>query len=213
MEKKLVIIGAGDFAKELVWIIQEVNKVQCSLEIVGLLDEDNTKEGLQVLGCRVFGELKTASFWGEGPVYAVCSVAKPASKKMLCEKVRAAGYHFAKIVHPSAVISEYVTIGEGSVIMPGTIVTVDVEVGKHVTINKLCSIGHDSIIKDFCTLAPGVKVGGKVVIEEECDIGMNASIIQSVRIGKGTTVGAGAVVTGDLPGGCTAVGVPARVMK
>ena len=211
--KNLVIIGAGGFAKELIWVVEEVNKIQHTFEILGLLDEDKEKDGLKVLDFQVFGELKSSSFWSEKPVHFICSVSEPAYRKRLVRKANDAGYCFTNVIHPAAVISDYARLGQGIVILPGTIVTVDVKLGNHVIINKLCSIGHETIIKNYCTLAPGVKVGGNVLIEEECNIGMNASIIQSVKIGKGTNVGAGAVVIDDLPAGCTAVGVPAKVIR
>lgn len=211
--KKLVIIGAGTFAKESIWIVQEINKFLSSFEIVGLVDEDMAKEGLNICGYPVFGELKNPSYWGKEPIYAVCSVGRPTLRKNLSKKGIMGGYQFVNIVHPGVIVSDYVSMGVGNVIMPGTVISVDVTLGSHLLINKLCSIGHDSTIQDYCTLAPGVKVGGNVLIEEGCDIGMNASILQSVKIGTGAVIGAGAVVINDLPAGCTAVGVPAKVIK
>lgn len=211
--KKTIIIGAGDFAKELIWIMQDINKKQATYDIVGLSDDNEAKEGLKVMSFNIYGPIEDSSFWGEGPVYAVCSAGKPKNRRSLTNRARKAGYKFLNIIAPGAVVSEYARIGEGTIIMPGSVVTVDVTLGKHVLVNKLCSVGHDSVIKDYSTLAPGVKIGGNVLIEEESYIGMNASILESVNIGKGAIVGAGAVVIDDLPPGCTAVGVPARVIK
>jgi serine O-acetyltransferase len=38
-----------------------------------------------------------------------------------------------------------------------------------------------------------------------------ATIIGDISIGDFAKIGAGSVVTGDVPSGCTAVGVPARL--
>ena len=44
-------------------------------------------------------------------------------------------------------------------------------------------------------------------------INNGSQIIQGLTIGENTIVGAGAVVVRDLPANCTAVGVPAQVIK
>jgi acetyltransferase-like isoleucine patch superfamily enzyme len=44
-------------------------------------------------------------------------------------------------------------------------------------------------------------------------VGLGAKIIQCLSVGEWSIVGAGAVVIRDIPPGCTAVGVPARVIK
>lgn len=48
-----------------------------------------------------------------------------------------------------------------------------------------------------------------------CDVWLAAGVkvLAGVTIGDSVTVGAGAVVNKDLPAGCTAVGVPARVVS
>lgn len=44
-------------------------------------------------------------------------------------------------------------------------------------------------------------------------IGMNVTILKGVKIGDGAIIGAGALVNRDVPAGCLAAGVPARVIK
>jgi acetyltransferase-like isoleucine patch superfamily enzyme len=53
---------------------------------------------------------------------------------------------------------------------------------------------------------------GRVEIGAGCDIGIGAVVLPGSRIGDGVQVGAGAVVSGDLPEGAIAAGVPARVI-
>ena len=44
-------------------------------------------------------------------------------------------------------------------------------------------------------------------------VGAGAKIIGKVTIGDGARIGANAVVTKDVPPGCTAVGVPAKIIR
>ena len=60
---------------------------------------------------------------------------------------------------------------------------------------------------------PGANISGNVRIADATLIGSGATILQGLTIGKNCIVGAGAVVTKDLPDNCTAVGVPARIIK
>lgn len=50
-------------------------------------------------------------------------------------------------------------------------------------------------------------------IGKNCYIGAKATIIGDITIGDNCKIGAGAVVISDVPSGCTAVGVPAKVIK
>ncbi len=45
------------------------------------------------------------------------------------------------------------------------------------------------------------------------DVGIGAIILPGSRVGEGAQIGAGAVVTGDIPAGTVAAGVPAKVMR
>jgi acetyltransferase-like isoleucine patch superfamily enzyme len=54
---------------------------------------------------------------------------------------------------------------------------------------------------------------GAVEIGAGCDIGVGAIILPGARIGDGAQIGAGAVVTGEIPAGTVAAGVPARVLR
>ena len=47
-------------------------------------------------------------------------------------------------------------------------------------------------------------------IEEGASVGANATVLPGVTVGEGAFVAAGAVVTGDVPPGTLALGVPAR---
>jgi acetyltransferase-like isoleucine patch superfamily enzyme len=46
-----------------------------------------------------------------------------------------------------------------------------------------------------------------------CDIGVGAILLPGAKLGNGVQIGAGAVVTGDVPDGSVAAGVPARVLR
>jgi acetyltransferase-like isoleucine patch superfamily enzyme len=52
-----------------------------------------------------------------------------------------------------------------------------------------------------------------VEIGAGCDVGIGAILLPGARIGDGAQIGAGAVVTGEVPPGAVAAGVPAKVLR
>ena len=60
---------------------------------------------------------------------------------------------------------------------------------------------------------PGVNVSGEVILNEGVYVGTGSKIINQVAVGDYAIIGAGAVVSKSLPENCTAVGIPAKVIK
>lgn len=83
--------------------------------------------------------------------------------------------------------------------------------GFGVVINPKVKIGKGTIIQHRCTIG---EIGeGVPVIGENCYIGAGAIVIGGITIGDNAKIGAGALVNVDVPTGCTAVGVPARIIN
>lgn len=104
-------------------------------------------------------------------------------------------------------------VGEGTVLMAGSVVNSDTVIGKHCIVNTKASVDHDCDVSDFSSLAPGVTLGGTVTVGEFSAISVGASVAHSKVIGAHTVVGAGAVVVRDIPSLVVAYGIPARVVR
>jgi len=119
---------------------------------------------------------------------------------------------FGVAIHPSAVVSPSAEIGEGTVVMPG-VINAGAVIGRHCIINTGASIDHECVVGDYCHVAPHASLCGQVHLGEGTLVGVGASIIPCVSVGEWSVIGAGAAVTQSLPAHCTAVGVPAKVIK
>jgi acetyltransferase EpsM len=117
------------------------------------------------------------------------------------------------LIHPSAVISENVKIGMGTVIMAGAIIQPGAKIGRHCIINTGACVDHDCIIEDFVHLAPNTALAGGVTVGEGTFVGIGSSVVPYVTIGKWSTIGAGSAVINDIPDNCMAAGVPAVIKK
>lgn len=115
------------------------------------------------------------------------------------------------LVHPTAVISSYASVGVGTVVMPGVVVNVGAVIGEGVILNTGCSVDHDCVVGNCVHISPGARLAGGVAVGERSWVGIGASVIQQVSIGRDVMVGAGAVVINPVPDSVTVIGVPARV--
>ena len=120
---------------------------------------------------------------------------------------------FPVLIHPAVPRFARVSLGEGTQVHAGTILTVDATIGAFVILNRHVDISHDCRIDDYATLAPSVSLAGNVHIRVGADLGIRSSCIPSVHVGEWSRIGAGAVVVRDIPAGETAIGVPARVLS
>ncbi|CAK0752012.1 PglD_N domain-containing protein [Gammaproteobacteria bacterium] len=120
------------------------------------------------------------------------------------------GLTIATIIHPSAIVSQGVSIGVGSLIVAGGVVNVGCKIGCGCIVNTGATVDHDCVLEDGVHVCPGVNLAGEVHVGRKSWIGIGSSVIQCIRIGSGVTIGAGAVVLNHVEDGLTVVGVPAR---
>ncbi len=114
------------------------------------------------------------------------------------------------VVHPRACLSQFASVGAGSVLLAGAIVSVDATLGAACIVNSGATVDHDCALGDAVHIAPGAHLSGGVSIGNRSWVGVGASVRQDIRIGADVIVGAGAVVVNDVPDGATVIGSPAR---
>lgn len=209
--KNIVIIGAGGVGREVSLIIQQINELEQTWNLLGFIDNNTDNWGKVINGYSVIGGIDSLEFLSND-TYIVIAIANYKVKKNIVNKINNK-FKFATIVHPKVWIHDYMTVGEGTIIYEGAILTANIEIGNHVIISPKCGVGHDSIIKDYVSLLWNVNVSGNDLIEEGVMMGSGSTVIQGKKIGKGSIIGAGAVVVNDIESFSTAVGVPAKVIK
>lgn len=209
--KKIAIIGAGGFGREVKMLIDQINKKEKQFEIVGFFDDKLYSE--RINGLNYLGNLKDLNSWNS-LLSIVVAIADPKTKKKIVESITNPNVDFPNLIHPSVLIGyDDVKIGKGNIICAGVIVTVNIVIKDFIILNLSCTVGHDTTIYSYSSFMPSVNISGEVTIEEGVYVGTGAKIINQVAIGNYTIVGAGAVVSKSLPANCTAVGIPAKPIK
>jgi len=214
MKKKVVIIGAGGFGREILDVIDACNMHGDGIyEPLGfIVDAQYGMPGTLVNGLPILGGFE----WLEknaDKVSVTCGVGAPQQRYHLVKRAQEINCTFFSVIHPSAILTRWVQVGEGVVITAGTILTNQIQIGNHVHINLDCTIGHDVVLRDFATMAPGVHVSGKVVLGDGCYIGTGVNILEKLHIGEWSVIGAGGTIIKNVPANTTVVGVPGSIIK
>jgi sugar O-acyltransferase (sialic acid O-acetyltransferase NeuD family) len=106
-----------------------------------------------------------------------------------------------------------ISIGKGSIICSGSILTCNVKIGKMSHVNLNSTIGHDVNIGDFFTCSPGVNISGNCNIGNNVLIGSNSVIKERINIGNNVIIGMGSVVTKNLVEPGIYVGNPCKKLN
>ena len=206
----LLLLGAGGLGREVLAAIRMAGEYR----VMGFLDDDPALHETMVDGVPVLGDLGGAAGYPRSRFLA-CAGSGTARVGMI-QTLAGSGIgedRFATFIDPAVCLTDSCTVGTGSILLAGTVLTAAVTVGRHVAVMPNCTLTHDDVVQDYATLASGVCLGGGARVGSGAYLGMGATVRQGVRIGAGALVGMGAAVLRDVPGGQTWAGVPARELR
>lgn len=202
MCKKVIIIGGGGHAKVV------IDCILCAGDrVVGILD-DYLPVGATVLGVPVLGGVDAYANYPDCSF--IIAIGNNTVRKTISKKLNVNWY---TAIHPSAVVSKFAAIGEGSAILANATVNADATIGKHCILNTACVIEHDNKLYDFVHISPRAALAGNVTVGECSQVGIGAAVRQGITICADCIVGAGAAVVKDIFEDGIYIGVPARRLR
>lgn len=204
--RPLVIVGAGGHAVSVANVALSAGyTIQCFV--------DKNKKGLDLLGFSIMGDIAEL---GNPDSYSFgIAVGDNAIRERIYNELQAKheNLNFPSLVHASATVSSFASVGDGTVVMPQAVIGPNSKVGKFCLINTQASIDHDCVMLDYSSLAPAAVTGGAVVIGTRSAVSMGATIKNGVKIGNDSVVGANSYLNKDLPDNQLAYGTPAKQVR
>ena len=200
MNKKVIIIGAGGHAK----VIRDIIEANGD-KVKGFLDDK-----AQSTDCfNILGTVSDAESFSDGETEFFVAIGNGTVR----EKLMALPLKWYTAVHPSAVISPYAEIGEGTCVMPYAVINSNAKIGRGVIVNTCSSVDHDCKIGNFSHISCGAHVAGTVYTGDRVWLGAGSATRNNINICSDVLVGVGGAVVKDIKESGTYVGVPAKKIK
>ncbi len=203
MSRSVYMIGAGGHAKAVLAAL-EANDIYP----LAIYDDNASKWGSSLFNIPVKGGLE--DFAQLGVVSAVTAIGDNAKRQKIAERFTAVDW--LTVVHPYSCVHSSVVIGEGTVILEGTIAQPDVTIGRHCIINVESMIGHDCTLEDYVHIC-GAKLTGNVHLGEGVFLGANTTVHPGIKIGAWSKSAIATAVMRDALPASILIGNPARAMR
>lgn len=192
--KKIAIIGVGGLGREILGIIQSINKENKTWDFIGFYD-DNLSDQL-VNNHSIIGNINDLNSV-QDELAVIIGIGNPIVKEKIKRKIINTKINFPNLIHPSVVIypTDTILLGKGIVIAPNCVLSVNIQIDDFVYINSLSVIAHDTAIGKYSMIMPTVSISAGAEIGERVYIGNGVKIDYPITIEKGSVIKAGTILT------------------
>lgn len=200
----LLIIGAGGHGRVLADAALAMRQWQ-SIAFVDDRVDVQSVSGVPWLGTSADLERLAQDYRA-----AAVGIGDARARLQLLERCGQIGFALPQIVHPSAVVSSFASLGDGTVVFAQAAINAGTVVGRGCIVNTGATVDHDCELGDGVHVCPGAHLAGGVIVGSRAWLGIGSCVRQGLQIGADAIVGGGAAVVSNVGPGLTAVGVPAR---
>jgi sugar O-acyltransferase (sialic acid O-acetyltransferase NeuD family) len=211
--KKLIIVGAGEFAE----IAYEYFTFDSEYEVMGFCVESDFLKQDRLYELPII-DLKTIEQKFPSNDYevfvAITSTKLNRARTRLYQCVKNIGYRLASYISSKAFVWRNVEIGDNCFIFESNVIQHHAKIGNNVILWSGNHIGHRTHIEDNCFISSHVVISGYCNIGASCFVGVNATFADNISIGKDCLIGAGAIITRNIEAGMICKGsssVPAKI--
>ena len=208
----LVIYCAGGLGREVYDIAIRINKITSKWDRI-IFSDDTIPNNQEVYSTKNYSLSSILKNFDLNKISFVIANGDPVNKVKIFDKLKKYGLKFARIVDPTAIISQSAKICEGVIICQLASVSSSSIIKQNAFINRAVIIGHDATIGSNACLSPNVVIGGNSIIGSETFLGTGVLIKEKLNIGKNVIVSMGSVVHKNIEDRLIVVGNPARVSR
>jgi sugar O-acyltransferase (sialic acid O-acetyltransferase NeuD family) len=180
--------------------------------VVAFADETPALKGMTVFGRPVVGSLEDIApcIDSLGARGAAIAIGNGHARFRLANTCREFGLVLPTIIHPTAVVSRYASMGKGVFVGQGVQIVAGAVIGDLALINAGAVVSHHVRVGEAATIGPNATLAGRSSVHAFVLVGAGATLLPDVVVGEGSVVGAGAVVVSEVPARVTVAGVPAK---
>lgn len=192
--RPLILVGGGGHCKSVIEAAESAG-----FNILGVLDMPEVV-GKELLSTKVIGTDDDISSYVDKAEFVVTVgfIKNPATRITLFNRIKEVGGKLATVIASTAYISQYATIGEGTVVLHHATVNAGAQIGNNVIINTAANIEHDAMIGDHSHISTGAMVNGDCKVGKRCFIGSQSVLANCVSVGNDIIVGAGSFVKSSI---------------
>jgi sugar O-acyltransferase (sialic acid O-acetyltransferase NeuD family) len=195
----ILIYGAGGHAKSVMEMVLQMSEYT----IAGIVDDDPSLTGKQVLGIPVLGtRVLLQSLAAQGVGFAANGVGGILDinvRVKVFEALQSSGFSFPAIIHPHTAVEPSAIVEEGVQIFANAYVGSQAELHARCMINTNAVVSHDCVIGAYTHIAPGALLAGHVHVGKRTLVGMGVTTAIGVQIGDNVRIGNGANILADVP--------------
>jgi sugar O-acyltransferase (sialic acid O-acetyltransferase NeuD family) len=208
MTKNLIIIGAGQFGREMFQVASETIADGAPYRIKGFLDNRSDALTGFNIDLPVLGNVE--AYQPDPDDVFIGAIGEPHEKIKAFKPILDRGGVFINLIHPLARMGRNVELGIGVVLEPYAELSCDLRLGNFVTILPFSTVAHDVRVGDWCQISSHCGLNGCVTMGEGVFLGSHACIIPRTKVGDWAYIGAGSVVITDVKPNTKVFGNPAR---
>jgi len=184
---KYLIYGSKDFAL----ILKDMLDYH-GLPFAGYIDDFAKGEGV----AGTFAEVAAVCSPKTHQIVLGVGYNNLAARWQIFERIKAAGYRVATLIHSRAYVRDPANVGEGSVIMANATLDCNAVTGEAAVLWPGVVVNHDSRIGRNTFLSPSATICGFVDVGEHCFVGAGAVVVDHVAVPAGSFVKANALFKG-----------------
>ena len=202
--KKIIIVGAGGFAKELFGYIKHDIKT-------GFL-KNTVVKGFLDISEESFLKMNVSSVYlGSEHDYLIeeedcflIAIGDVDLREKVIRGLERKNATFLTYIYSNVFIDSSAIIGKGVVICPFSMVNSQAVIGDYSLMNIYTSVAHDSVLGKNSVLSPYSTLNGNATAGKNLFMGTRSTILPNVVIGDNCVISAGTLVSKKMDNQCMA---------